>query len=324
MPRNTTTAAAKYSLTLDGVDCGGLIEVSGGGISAPVVEEKVVDGFAEKHIGPPTYEDFLVDVGLGGAPELYAWISSAWTPSPPPRNGSIVAAGVDGKRTSERRFTNALITGVTVPRLDASSKDAGRLTVRFRPELIRTQPASGTDAAAKQAKKWLVSNFRLELDGIDTTRVASIDTFTVTHDVVQEPGARQPTVRAGVLEFPNLLVSVAASHVQTWETWFQDFVIDGNNDASKEKSGALVFLGPDLKAELGRIVLHNVGICALRPAIQSAAAEQVARVSVELYCDRMELHVDAPAPAPVPTPPVIPRRPVVPVEPVRRPVVPGG
>jgi hypothetical protein len=308
-------------MNLAGVLCTNVKTVSGGAITAPVIEQKVAGGaFPEKHIGPPTYGEFVVQVGLGSIPDLYAWISSSWTTSPERRDGSVVTAGFDGNATSERRFTNARVTGVTVPTLDGSSKDAGHLTVTFEPELIRTQPASGkVPASVKAAKQWLCSNFRLELDGIDTTRVATIESFTVTNAAVDDVvGDRRDLTREPTLpQFPNLVVSVSAASAQSWQTWFDDFVVGGNNDRSKAKSGAMVFLGPDMSKELGRIALHNVGICALRSPTLGDATQTAARFSAELYCDWMELHVGVPVPAPAPTPEPAP--PVIPIRPEPRP-----
>lgn len=327
MPDNRTAGADRFWMNLAGVLCTNVKTVSGGAITAPVIEQKAVGGgFPEKHIGPPAYEEFVVRVGLSSIPDLYAWIASSWTTSPERRDGSVVTADADGNATSERRFTNARVTGVTVPTLDGSSKDAGYLAVTFEPELIRTQPGSGKVPAstAKPAKQWLCSNFRFELDGIETTRVATIESFTVTNAGVQDVvgDGRDVTREPTRPQFPNLVVSVSAASAQSWQTWFDDFVVGGDNDRSKEKSGAIVLLASDMSTELGRIALHDVGICALRPPALGDTTQTVARFSAELYCDWMELHVGVPVPAPAaapePAPPVVPIRP----EPRPTPIVP--
>jgi hypothetical protein len=320
MPDITRTASARVWMTLDGVVCENVKTISGGGISAPVIETPSPEGFTEKHLGPPAYEEFIVDVGLSSAPELYDWLASSWTTSPQPRDGSVVSGDVDGNAKSERPFANALVSGVTVPKLDGSSKDAGYLRVTFRPEIVPPRPASGKLAPSTKPKAWLCSNFRLELDGIDTSRVATIESFTVRNAVAENVvgDGRDLTREPTRPEFPNLVLSASASHAQTWEDWFADFVLNADNSQAKEKSGAIVFLAPDMKTELGRIALHGVGICALRPPGSEPGTEQIARISVELYCERMELHIGAPAPAPTPVPPVVPIRP----EPQPRPIVP--
>ena len=122
-------------------------------------------------------------------------------------------------------------------------------------------------------------------------------------DVLREPAK---------LEFPNLRITLAESSAKTWTDWFEDFVIKGNNDDSKEKSGAIVFLSPNRQSELGRITLHNLGIFALRER-PAQANDQVARLVAELYCERMEFQVGAKPAVLQPAAPILhPRVPIGP------------
>jgi len=79
----------------------------------------------------------------------------------------------------------------------------------------------------------------------------------------------------------------------TWQAWFEDFVINGINDDAHEKNGALVFLSPNRQTELGRVNFFNLGIFKLAPA-KADAAEQIQRVTAELYCERMQLQMAKP------------------------------
>jgi hypothetical protein len=204
----------------------------------------------------------------------------------------VVGADVSLNAVSERQFTDALLTEVTIPALDGSSKDAGFLTVRFAPESTRTVKGSGKATADKaKQKKWLCSNFRLRLGDLDTSKVARIDGFTVRQRIGQADVAerRDRTREPSGVEFPNLRVTLAAASAQTWTTWFDEFVVKGNNGDENELSGEIAFLTANRLEELGRIELANVGIFGLRQ--QQSTGDQVARVVVDLYCERMELKV---------------------------------
>lgn len=295
MPGVRSYAVENFALTLDGAQCGFVKSVKGGDTVAPVVQEAVGPSFfVKKHIGAPAVEDFVAEIGFAMAQDVYDWIAASWKMNYARKDGSVVAADQNLQARSERQFFNALLTETTIPALDASSKDAAYLTIKFSPEYTRTRKGSGKLAvpAAKQ-KLFLPANFRLELDGLDCTHVSKIDAFTVKQTVVRDTigDARDFTEEPGKLEFPNLRVTMAETGIATWETWFEDFVVKGNNDDSKEKSGAIVFLAPDLKSELGRVKLFNVGIFALRGAAQQAHDESARRVIAELYCERMELQV---------------------------------
>jgi hypothetical protein len=282
-------------LTLDGVQCGFVKSVGGGDISAEVIEEPVGSSyFVKKHIGQPRYEDFTAQIGFGMADAVYDWIAASWSMNYMRTDGSVVAADSTLKAQSERQFFNALLTETTVPALDASSKEPAYLTLRFAPEYTKSVKGKGKlGVAAKQQKLFLPSNFRLELDGLDCTRVSKIESFTVRQTVVSDEigDARDYAKEPGRIEFPNLHVTLSEIGAATWESWFEDFVVKGSNDDAKEKSGAIVFLAPDLKMELGRVKLFNVGIFALRRAVHEAHDESVRHLTAALYCERMELHV---------------------------------
>ena len=308
------------ALSLDGKPCGSAKSVAGGDISAPVIEEQAgPTGFVLKHLGPPVYEELTLQVGLGMGPAFYDWIAATWTRNFARKSGSIAASDVNLQVKTSREFTNALITETTIPALDGASKDAALLTVKLAPELISSAAPSGALPAPPADKKWLAANFRLELDGLDCTKVSKIDSFTVTVETVAAPIGedRQPIAESAVIHFPNLAITLAESSAQTWIDWFADFVVKGNNDESKEKGGAIVFLAPDMKTELGRVTLHNVGICALRHPVLGPTAAQIPRLTAELYCERMELQVGAGSPVVPPQPVIVVPHPRPPIEPGR-------
>jgi len=292
MPGVHSHAAENFELRLEGVSCGFVKSIGGGDISADVIKEPVGPSFfVKKHIGQPRYGEFTAQIGFGMAPPVYEWIAASWKADYSRKDGAIVAADADLKAQSERQFFHALVTEVTIPACDASSKDPAYLTVKFAPEYLKTVKGKGKlGVPAGQQSLFLPSNFRLELDGLDCTQVTAIDAFTVTQSLVTDDigDARDYAREPGKLEFPNLKVTVAETGTATWESWFEDFVIKGHNDDAKEKGGAIVFLASDLKTELGRVKLVNVGIFALREPNRRAHDESLAAVTAELYCERME------------------------------------
>jgi hypothetical protein len=289
--------SGNFMFNLQGVKCGFLKAVDRGAISAEVIEEKVgPDFFVKKHIGQPKYEDIELTIGFEMVQDVYDWIAASWSMNYARKDGSIVATDANLQAKSERQFYHALITEVTIPALDGAAKDPAFLTVKFSPEYTREVKAAGKLIVPKPVaqKRFLPSNFRLEIDGVDCTKVSKIGSFTVKQTVSTDDigDARDQLTERGKVEFPNLRITLSEAGAQTWVDWFEDFVIKGNNDESKEKSGRIVFLSPDRKQELGRVELHNLGIFSLRH--QAPAADAVARVVAELYCERMELQIGKP------------------------------
>jgi hypothetical protein len=288
-------SASHFALELDGSPAALLRGVDGGAVYADVIDEPRGPGrFAGKTIGTPRYEDFELAAPLAPGP-LMAWIAAAWRLEHQRRNGSLLEANLDATIVGRRDFLDALVSEVSVPTLDAASKDPGLLSVKLRPELIRSAKPSGKlpTAVSGKAPSWLTGNFRLELDGVDCTKVVKIDGFTVKQSFVSDStgSSREPAKIPGSLAFPNLKVSIGEPHAAGFADWFDKFVVRGNSTEADEKRGAIVFLATDRATELGRINLHNVGIYKLAPESVESGTESIRRMAAHLYVERMELLV---------------------------------
>ena len=79
-----------------------------------------------------------------------------------------------------------------------------------------------------------------------------------------------------------------------YDAWFQaakKWFIDGHHEANDEMSGAIVFLGPDMKTEIGRVTLKNCGFAKFAHGAFEANSNKAARFSCEFYVEAMELTI---------------------------------
>jgi hypothetical protein len=282
-------------LILDGVNCGSLKSADGGGITAEVIPETIGPAdIIKKHIGQPIYQDFTINFGFSMTKGIYEWLASSWSMSYERKNGSIVAVDSTGAVKSQRDFYNALITETTIPACDGSSKEPAYLTVKISPEYTRTPRAftiknSEMSRYKVEQKMWLPSNFVLEIDGLDCSKVAKIDSFTIKQTVQTDDigDARDYMKEPGKLEFPNLRITLSESSSDSWKNWHESFVVQSNNDDLKEKKGRLLFLSPDRQKILATINFSNLGIFKLEPEKSETNDSGIKRVVAELYCERM-------------------------------------
>jgi hypothetical protein len=250
-----------------------------GGVFAEVLAEPAgPQHYVKKHPGPPKYEDFLIHVGLSASKRLLDWIAASWTAHSSTEDGAILALDSAFKIKNERTFSKALVTETIVPALDASSKETGFLTVRLTPQSIALKKGAGALALSKalQQKLWRTANFRLEIDGLDCTKVSRIDSFAVKR-----------AAGGGKIDFPSLRIRVAEAAAQSWVGWHGDFVVKGYNTDAFERHGWLRFLSTNLKTELARIELGNLGIVSLAPEKSEGGA--LGRLVAEIYCEQMAL-----------------------------------
>lgn len=241
-------------------------------------------------------EVVTINIGMSMGKDLYEWIKASLDKNPQRKNGYVVATDYNYKAKRYRHFRDALITEITIPALDGSSKDTSFFTIKFAPEEITYQAGDDADIKgvvnAKQ-KNWLTSNFRLRLGDLPCGRVSKIDSFTIKQSIQQDVVGEQriSTKEPTKLEIPNLKVTFSASDVKPWVTFFEDFVIKGNNGRDAELSGTIEFLDPSLKEVLGSIDLFQVGITSLAEDKGEANKDSIKRATAELYVERMMLNL---------------------------------
>lgn len=286
-------AGGRFMLDISGHNVGFLKSVEGGAIYSEVITEASgVSQFANKHISNPRYESVEVAFGMSMGSPLYDWIQAVMTGQSVRKNGAVLECDAKYQVLEVTEFFDAVISGITIPKMDGTSKESAYMTVKIVPELIRSKAGDGKKMTVpgKKGKNWLTSNFRLEIDGLDGKGVVSVDSFSWKQTPAgAEIGERRDYLKEpGKIEIPNLRVTLAANHAQTWLEWFDSFVVKGNNTTSNEKSGALIYLAPDLKTELARVKLFNMGIFRLAREKVEPSSEKARRLVADLYCERME------------------------------------
>ena len=181
----------QFALQLASNDVTYLAMAAGGGIYADVLSQFVgSEHFARKRLGPPKYDDISVQVGANMSNGMRDWIAAAWTAQPPKKDGAILALDFNRRVRTEQSFTGALIGEITFPMLDAASNATCVLTVRFTPQAIVSRSGSGQlQPSLSRPPIWLASNFRLQIAGLDCSKVSRIDSFTVRRSLtVTRPG----------------------------------------------------------------------------------------------------------------------------------------
>jgi phage tail-like protein len=294
---NRAYVAGKFGIELDGVAAGWVYSAEGGTATADVVNERVsADHVIHKHLAGVKYEPITLTVGTGMSKGFYQWIKDTMDHKGTRKNGAIVAADYNYKEVSRISFTNALITEIGFPALDAASKDAAKMTIKIQPET--TKRTVSTNGGSIQGtfrfdqsiqKKWLPANFRLKIDGLpdSTARVNKIEAIVVKQKVVENAVGQLRTyqIEPASLEIPNLVITTPESHSDDLYKWQDDFVIRGSSD--KVKGGTLEYLTPDLQTVLFTITFKHLGIFKLTPEKVEAGSENVRRVKAEMYCEDM-------------------------------------
>ena len=268
-----TYTAGRFALELGGLPCGALAGVDGGDLSGNVVLDPVgSDQIQRKHIGGVKYEDFTVQAGSGMGKGFYTWIQDSFDKGYVRKSGAIIAGDFNYNEKSRQSLSNAIISSVTFPALDGASKDPAYLAVNISPESVTSSPPSGQPIQAATQKAWLPANFVFECDGVDTSRVATIDSFTWTCTV-------DPADGSFVLDVSDLGVTFPRSSLASWQRWYAA----QNQGVSDERDGVLSLVGAN-GGGVATIDLFNLGLFRLSPDPASPAK----RVKAEMYCEQVK------------------------------------
>lgn len=288
----------KYAVEIDQVPAGWCYSAEGGNATADVIAEKIgTDHLQRKHLGPLKFEEISISCGAGMSKSIYDWIKTGFNQTSNQagrRNGAIIQADYDSNEISRLSWLNGLMTEFGMPALDAASKDAAKMSIKFAPETTKRTTGAGGKATMpnnnKQAKLWTASNFRLKIDGMDCSRVSKIEALTVKQKTVENAVGelRDYEKEPASVEVPNLVITIAESHSKEFYDWHDDFVIKGHNDQDREKGGSLEYLSSNLGQVLFTLNFKQLGIFKITPEKAEAGQEQIRRLKVEMYMEDME------------------------------------
>ncbi len=308
-PGHRSYVAGNFGLEFDSKgNAGWLASFEGGMPTSDVIAEKVgPDHLVHKHIGGVKYEDITLSFGTGMSREFWTWLEASLVKRDYVRkSGAVVASNFDLRETSRIDFYNAVVAELGFPALDASSKDAARVTCRITPEYTRVKvtPRGGSTVGGSQdrskQRKWHRSDFRYRDDNLnpeDCARVSQIEAITIKQTVqpFKVGELRDYQVEPTLIEYPNLVLTVPESHSETFWKWYDDFVVKGKCSQDQEHTAMIEYLTPNLKDVLLTLNFQGLGVFKMTPDKADSASEKIRSVKVECYCEKIDFQYNAAA-----------------------------
>jgi hypothetical protein len=261
--------------------------VEGGDPIADVVKDEKLagGGLIPQHVANVKRTDIIADVRPNEFTDLIRdFLQEKYTAV----DGRLVGVDLTLKPTSQVGFSRAMLTGVDLPALDASSLESAYLTIHLTPEAAQDQqPGSAAAGATAGAKASLVRDFSLTIPGLETKRVSRIEPLSISTKLTPDQigVVRETTTQPGKLGWGFLTVTFSAADAPSWMAWRDDFLIKGNNTSAAEKSLVLTLLSSDLTTRLLELNGSGVGLVTLRrlPATGDLAAKYQAQLYVEQW-----------------------------------------
>jgi hypothetical protein len=288
-------------LELSGAFAGQLLSVEGGDAASDVIKEKLgSDSVVRKHLAGVRYTEIELECDAGMERTFFDWIRDTLSRKFTRKSGAISFPDLSDQAHSRVEFSDALLTGVSFPALNAESKDTVTMTVKLTPEFTRREKGSGPPKSPPVGPKgragWTAANFRLQIDGLDCRHVSKIEPLIFTTVVAEKVGELRDYEREPFqLDVSDLVVTLPESEAASFYAWHDEFVIKGMNGPQYEKNGTLEFLSPNQKDALLTLQLKNLGIFRLE-SVKPSASVRIGRVRASMYCEEITVGLDGIAP----------------------------
>ncbi len=296
-PEKRSYAAAHFALELNGDSNNGVIKsIEGGGVKVEVMSYQqggIYDRW--KQLGKPKFEDLKLQMGMSVSPPYYAWLQEFFKGKQERRDGAIVAGDFYYDERARREFTFGLLSEITFPGVDGTSKEALYMGVTISVESIKFLPGkkggrlpNGTDGT--KAKLWKADCFNFNLAGYDTGTVTKVDAMTIKQTILEYHmgGSRAPTKTPSQVVFPNVVFYIPESHAAPF---IDRFMEQGGavkpKDPARIPDGSLEYCGSD-GAVKGRLNFHNSEVVSVTPDKLDATTDNIKMVKVELQCEAMD------------------------------------
>jgi phage tail-like protein len=293
-----TYSKGNFAVTIGGSNVAFVKKFDGLSMEADIVSHDMGPmQYQAKNVANIKWTPGKVTIGTGMGNDMYQWMKSSLDCKFIQQNGSVMSADFNHNVQSELTFMNALMTKITLPKLDASSKEALYFDIEFDAEQVRWAKGGGKIDGSKygvKQKAHLASNFRLDVPGLPCDRISTIDAITWTCSVTPDAigGVREYTKHPAKIVMGDLKLSISMADYDPWAKKAKDWFVDGNHLDKDELDITITLLGPDMKLIVGTVDLLRCGFKKFTEGSREANAEGVARFDVELYVQQIALKLN--------------------------------
>lgn len=273
-----------FKLLIDGKPVTAFIKsIEGGLINAQAVEEPVGQfNIRGRHLATREVDPIQVEFGMSGAKWCLDLVDDFINNRKHHRlSGEIYHADANMVAQYMFTFSNAVITELTLPKLDANGKESLLCKVKLQPQDVTFKLGDGRkldpDTLGRQ-KAWHTTNFRLTLDRVgELPFCSSIESMTVKlgHKPMQLGDHFRPDVLPTKVDMPKLSITVPLLRSKALIDWYDksvgqqlgtgiedagELAAAGHSSSGYETSGSIEFLDATLNDVLYMVELDGVGM----------------------------------------------------------------
>ena len=280
--RADSAPAQLYRITLEGKFAGWAKPPKPAGSQLAPSQAKVLATTTAGKLGG----DIAMEVTSGMSKEFYEWIQSSFKGKPIRKSGVVHACNAKYESMAVREFTNAMISEVTLPALDASSKEPAYMTIKLDAEKITYKKGDGKVVGGKTGagtKQWQSSNFTVEIGDLPCGGVTKVDAITWKQRAIKV--VREKT-RTGKTQ--NLKLTLPMGDWDAWENWMTSSLL---SHSGLKRGSITVMMSPDRQDCLKgfTVILDDISIVRMTVEAWAPDDASVQRFTVELHVNHITL-----------------------------------
>lgn len=287
-------SGAHFAIEIDGIGKGAealptLRSCEGGGVKADVVSYQMGEnGDIWRQLGKPKYDDIKLSFGLSDVEGFRAWIFDFLKGHMVRKSGAIVAADHNFVERARRKFEEAIIVGLGLPKWDSSDKSQANVTITMAPEKVIYEPSSGAtlqelSGTEARQRKILACNFIFSIDGYKDAcaRCTKIEPMEIKVKTIEHHhGNRIEAVKVpGRIEWPNLVFCIPEADAEPFRT-FHNARMEGK-EREGQGLGATIDFYNNAKTKVGEIQFKGVHIFNVQTEKSDTSSEDLKVVKVE-------------------------------------------
>lgn len=285
-----------FFLELAGKYAGYLRKVDLGGYKGDVVTHNL--GGAEvqkKHVVKMSHDPIKFEIGVGMGKEVYDWIKTSFDNKHMTQNGAIMICNEKYEVVRRVDFTEAHITKITLPKVDAKSKESMYFSVEMQPTTMRHSAGGGkAQVTIGENQKMFGSNmFRLLSPLGDTKSLISIDAMTWTQKVHETAYGEfiESTHTATMVEVGDMKMTLSSHVYEQWEKKAKAWFVDGQREEKDEVTQTLQLLAHDGKTIVGEVTFENCGMKAFSFSALEANKDSLNTFDVTCYVEKIRFDI---------------------------------
>lgn len=240
-------------------------------------------------IGEPVLGQLTLSLQPQSFPPLAKWVQELIDGGHRQLDLEVLRADPNGHIQEGFQLAGCVLTELHFPPCSAAQKDAYVVRAVLQPERIAALPSGGLQKLPVSAKQrpWLVSTFRLSVDGLPTDGVLKIDGLDLTRDIATRKVGefRELLPYYGIARCSPLVLTIGGRNYPEW----RDFVLKrlAEGKPASPLGAKLTFLDASLKQELGSLQFSLAGLAGFQFARVASRADEatspqgVARLPVQ-------------------------------------------